>query len=727
MAENKDGELQLKITLDDGSIVQGFLNINKKAKETGAVVESEFGQALNGLKDGLAEIAPAATSVGSKILTALSSPLGLVSAAVVLVGETVKGAFELTVEGEKLNKIEKQFDALSESAGIAGERLKKDFLGSLGGVIDDSEAIQSLNKALVSLGSRAQDLPKIMEIARKATNAFGGDVTDRFEAINQAISSGATRQLKAIGININAEQAYKTYAKSIGSTASVLSEAGKQQAILNQVLEIGGRKFASVGTDIGGTTTSFQRLSVSIKNIIESIEQFVANNYGEAFAAFFNAIDVGLKKLTGNFKVADKFKELNAEIEQTQIRVNQLTFAKFEREGQSGIAAFLQPFKDGEGILANVNVRLLEQKARLKELNEQLLKAKEANSTDPAPAGVTSKKDATELIKDLERRKAIELEFSQFQFGQQQARAASEASQNAILLNLNLDAKTKQGLVDENFAAQSKLSEEQLSKDILGIREKLKNDTSPESLATQNAEILSVRETFNQQRLLQEQQYREQSKSYTDQIVFDQLDAYDKIAFGFSRFGKGFSDAAAEFKNTAVKSFQEVGKQAFSSLTKGVGGAFAAFGAALAKGEDASKAFLQSTLKFFGELAVNIGTYFIALGAAKLFGLPQDKADALPLIAAGAALATLGGVLGSFGGGSSSSASSSGGGISSSPSTSTDLTPSNQLQRKAPDTNVQVVVNGNIFDSDESGSRIVDLINSAFDKKGVVISSGAVA
>jgi hypothetical protein len=32
-----------------------------------------------------------------------------------------------------------------------------------------------------------------------------------------------------------------------------------------------------------------------------------------------------------------------------------------------------------------------------------------------------------------------------------------------------------------------------------------------------------------------------------------------------------------------------------------------------------------------------------------------------------------------------------------------------------------------VLDSEESGSRIIGLINSAFDKKGVVINQGAVA
>ena len=98
------------------------------------------------------------------------------------------------------------------------------------------------------------------------------------------------------------------------------------------------------------------------------------------------------------------------------------------------------------------------------------------------------------------------------------------------------------------------------------------------------------------------------------------------------------------------------------------------------------------------------------------------------LFRSGAALIVLGGALKALSGGTSAGAApvAGGGGVGASPSPTTDLTPQDQLTRQEPNTQVQVVVQGSIYDSDETGSRIVDLINTAFDKKGVVIKGATV-
>jgi hypothetical protein len=95
------------------------------------------------------------------------------------------------------------------------------------------------------------------------------------------------------------------------------------------------------------------------------------------------------------------------------------------------------------------------------------------------------------------------------------------------------------------------------------------------------------------------------------------------------------------------------------------------------------------------------------------------------LVAAGAALIVLGGALKALSGGVGSS-NPSAGGVNSSPGSS-EPTPTQDLTRAEANTSVQVVIQGDVLDSDETGSRIVDLINNAFDKKGVVINRGVVA
>jgi hypothetical protein len=47
-----------------------------------------------------------------------------------------------------------------------------------------------------------------------------------------------------------------------------------------------------------------------------------------------------------------------------------------------------------------------------------------------------------------------------------------------------------------------------------------------------------------------------------------------------------------------------------------------------------------------------------------------------------------------------------------------------EVERQAPNTEVVVNIQGDVLDSDESGMRIVDILNTAFDKKGVSLRRG---
>ena len=137
---------------------------------------------------------------------------------------------------------------------------------------------------------------------------------------------------------------------------------------------------------------------------------------------------------------------------------------------------------------------------------------------------------------------------------------------------------------------------------------------------------------------------------------------------------------------------------------------------------------LFRSIGIFADIAIQLGTSYILQGIAASAN-PFTPGIGAGMITAGAALATFGGVLKGLSGGKSQTSASAdtGGGIASSPSTSTDLTQPQDLQRAEATTGVSIVIQGDVLDSDESGSRIVNLINSAFDKKGVVINQGVMA
>jgi hypothetical protein len=179
--------------------------------------------------------------------------------------------------------------------------------------------------------------------------------------------------------------------------------------------------------------------------------------------------------------------------------------------------------------------------------------------------------------------------------------------------------------------------------------------------------------------------------------------------------GKKFAKEAAKFSQSVSSALQ-------SGIATGAANAFSAMGGAMAEGENMLSAFLGSFLSTMGQMAVELGQMYIKQGVARMLaGIPGGGA----LIAAGAALATFGGVMGASFGGGAPSASTGGGGGGGAPAPMTGIEDEEEFEEEdiepEPKTQVNVTVEGNIMDSEESGSRIVEMINDAFGKEGVVV------
>lgn len=183
----------------------------------------------------------------------------------------------------------------------------------------------------------------------------------------------------------------------------------------------------------------------------------------------------------------------------------------------------------------------------------------------------------------------------------------------------------------------------------------------------------------------------------------------------FSGFQQGLADMS--------KSIAALGKQVSQTFVNGFSNAFAAVGKALVEGQNVFGAFGKAILTTLGQVAVQMGTFYIATGAAMLF-MPGGQGNALGLIAGGAALSVLGGVLMALGGG--------GGGVSASGQTApggapgatvggsgSDMGLASEEERIRPNTGVVVNIQGNVLDRRQTGLEIAQIINESFDTDGV--------
>jgi hypothetical protein len=182
----------------------------------------------------------------------------------------------------------------------------------------------------------------------------------------------------------------------------------------------------------------------------------------------------------------------------------------------------------------------------------------------------------------------------------------------------------------------------------------------------------------------------------------------------FSSFFNNIKIKTESLDALLKKTFQDSAVTALKGFGTASGQAFAAFGRAIAKGENGLKAFADAFLATIGQTAIQVGTNFILTGIGySVLGDPRGPG----LISAGAALATFGGVLSAVGGGVSSAT---GGAVSpesSLPGGGPVVDIPDQEDRK-PTTQVSVNISGDVLDSRDTGLRIVDLIKEYTDRNG---------
>ena len=223
---------------------------------------------------------------------------------------------------------------------------------------------------------------------------------------------------------------------------------------------------------------------------------------------------------------------------------------------------------------------------------------------------------------------------------------------------------------------------------------------------------------FNERRLQVEREFKEQKKMLDEQQVLDSEASFEKTA-------EAFKIQAQRMKGTA-------GALALilrNSLASGIGNSFQAVGRAMANGANMFDAFAASVKATFADLASAIGDYYIKTGIAELALSGGAKGKAT--VAAGIGLKVLSGVLGASGASGGASASGGGSGGTGSFAGATDLASGAQeeqeIQEAQPQTNVAINVQGDILDSDESGTRIATLLSDAFGKQGVVLTDARIS
>ncbi|MCK9520187.1 MAG: hypothetical protein M0R74_14360, partial [Dehalococcoidia bacterium] len=132
------------------------------------------------------------------------------------------------------------FEGLAEQAGVSGDEILAALKKASAGTISENDLMLAANRAMVlGVAENTDQFSALMEIARDRARVMGSSTTDAFNDIVTGIGRGSPLILDNLGILVNLTEANEEYAKSLGKTAKELSEADKQQALLNAVIKQG--------------------------------------------------------------------------------------------------------------------------------------------------------------------------------------------------------------------------------------------------------------------------------------------------------------------------------------------------------------------------------------------------------------------------------------------------------------------------------------------------------
>lgn len=702
-----------KITGSDG--------IKKSAKESASVFEAAFAKEIKhtppveipvAVPPGLFQ----ATTLGEAgaALTAMTAPIaavaagiGIVTAGFVAAGYAAKQFIDYVIEGEKEIKVDKKFAALAEQAGIAASVLKNELLVATKDMIDETALLNLASESFVQIGNNAKALPQILELARKTYATFGGSVVENTEKITSAIFSGQTRQLRGLGILIDSNEAYKAYARSIGTVVPLLTEQQKQTALLNAVLEKGNEKFKNVASTSGQTDEAVQRLKTAFTNLNDQLSVLAASTAGKTIAGILEDVTGFLKK---SGEVLGVVNAAPNSIERVSAVVKLLSDNIADAERKLKSYGSVENFLYGDSVREQLNLSkkaLVTYQAQL----DQLTKAQVENQKKAADAAAKANANAPQSDEMIRRKqelnlKVLDLDNQLRASAVQLAQDEFSRKQNSV----NLDKLYYQQKLQASEAYNQQQS--QLEKFYA------ENGVVDEMLRQQGREDL---EQAHLNRMLQLQMnYAEQKK----QIFYEGETQAISVGESFKSIMEGMNEQARATSVNAAKSFKALGQAMFNTIGNAAGQAFAAFGRAIAEGSNALEAFGKSLLNSLGQAAIQMGSLFILQGIAYTWA---GLANGPTLIAAGAALAAAGGILAVSAGTGPKSGGTGGGTAGSdigSPIASNTINEPIAIQdtiAQTPQTSVSVTIQGNVLDRRETGLEIARILEEQFAEQGLVI------
>lgn len=236
------------------------------------------------------------------------SGLGMIAAGVLAAGLAVatKKLIELTKAGLESQKITLTFNTLMKDSAKTLERLNE----ASRGYIENTELMRSANKAL-SVGVKENQLPQLMAIAVAKAKELNMETTMVFDNLARGIATQRQMTLQTIGIIVQAEDAYKSYAESINKSIEALTKQEKNIAFSKAVIDQAIPSVLAMAFATESADEKVSGLSKIWKDFVSDISEVIANTL--SFVIEQDQLSLAASQTGINYKELDKIISIHAE------------------------------------------------------------------------------------------------------------------------------------------------------------------------------------------------------------------------------------------------------------------------------------------------------------------------------------------------------------------------------------------------------------------------------
>jgi len=662
-----DTGINWDLVLSDQSIKDAFRKVEEQAKKSGKKVD----EALSPKESGSSGILGAFGKIGAGLVV-MNQGLELAEKGFRQVRKAIELMVDSIKEADHIRLVNTQFDILTVRAGVAGDTLRDAFAVAVKGSSDMTEVLSAANRALIDLGVSADRLPALFDLARKSAKLTGNEVIPTFEALSGAIQSSNTRSLRQVGLFIDSEKALNDFAKTMGVTANQLSLAGRQQAILNAVLEQGQKSFQGLEGAADTNTEKLSKLSVAFKDLGDSISLRLSSIFGPL---------VGKLTELATSAIGGLAEAITTNKGTIETQIGEIT------QSLAGMNAELQSLKDQQKrnpLAINLIAEQVQLGQKIRE-SEKALASLRIAFDDAQKAAARGAKAGPSLIQlpTVQETQAANVAYQQ-------------ALQNAFASNVQLQVQQNQLLTDEDLKQSQTIVLVNLQRLSLEGEHQLR--------------VEQIRKTFADRRLFTEAQ--------SDQLI-EAENARHKLALEL------LDENSAASREKRAK---ELAGQLKSIVVSGLSSTFQEVGKRLQSGQGLFDDFGKGVVGIIGDFVIKLGEALIFQGIAmEKFILAINKllpGSGFAAAAAGVGLIIFGSALkASVGQGGGGSTGAGGGGATGGPGAGeTTVTATEDLEPQGPSAQVVFNVNGNIIPRDRQfAQEIADTLTEVGFSQGVEI------